>query len=249
MATLAFTVVGFAMNGVLFVITPFLQIVQGNDAQGTGVRMLPMIGAMVVGAVTTDRVAKRFGSKLTIASGFAGTALGMLVLSRVGADSGYGLVALALVIMGLSIAFAMIPSLDAILASVPAGETGAGTALTRAIQNVAASFGVAVMGSILNNAYQSHLLPHLTGLPANVQSAAQASVAVAAAIAHRLPAPVGANLLRAADEAYAQGMGDVMLVTAAMTLVCAVAMALLLPSRASRTDKAAESTDLEARSA
>src|SRR5258708_40117288 len=103
--------------------------------------------------------------------------------------------------MGLSIAFAMIPSLDAILASVPAGETGAGTALTRAIQNVAASFGVAVMGSILNNAYQSHLLPHLTRLPANVQSAAQANVAVAAALAHRPPPPGGANLLRAADEA------------------------------------------------
>lgn len=249
MATLAFTVVGFAMNGVLFVLTPFLQIVQGNDAQGTGIRLLPMIGAMVVGAVTTDRVAKRFGSKATIATGFVGTAVGMLVLSRVGADSGYGLVALALAIMGLSIAFAMIPSLDAILGSVPAGETGAGTALTRAIQNVAASFGVAVMGSILNNAYQSHLLPYLTGLPANVQSAAQASVAVAAAIAHRLPAPIGANLLRAADQAYAQGVSDVMLITATMTLVCAVAMALLLPSRAAIPEQAAASHDVSVESA
>src|SRR5258708_33237643 len=90
MATLAFTVVGFAMHGVLFVITPFLQIVQGNDAQGTGARMLPMIGPMVAAAVSTDRVAKRFGSKCAIASGFAGTAVGMLVLSRVVADRGYG---------------------------------------------------------------------------------------------------------------------------------------------------------------
>src|SRR2546427_10672524 len=35
-ATVAFTIVGFAMTGVLFILSPFLQIVQGNDAQGTG---------------------------------------------------------------------------------------------------------------------------------------------------------------------------------------------------------------------
>ena len=249
LATLAFTVVGFAMTGVMFVLTPYLQVVQGNDAQGTGLRLLPMIGSMIVGAVSTDWLAKRLGSKVMIASGFVGTAGGMFVLSRVGADSGYGLVALALGMIGISIAFAMIPSLDAILATLPAGETGAGSALTRAIQNVAASFGVAVMGSLLNSQYQSHLLPHLAGLPANVQTAAQASVAVAAAVAHRLPAPIGANLLRAADEAYAQGMGDVMLVTAGMALVCALTMALLLPAQASRREEAAESADLEVRSA
>jgi hypothetical protein len=223
--------------------------VQGNDAQGTGLRLLPMIASMMVGAVTTDWLAKRVGSKVMIASGFAGTAIAMFLLSRVGADSGYGPVALALGVMGISIAFAMIPSLDAILSTLPAGETGAGSALTRAIQNVAASLGVAVMGSILNSAYQSHLLPHLAGLPANIQSAAQSSVAVAAAIAHRLPGPTGADLLRAANEAYAQGMGDVMLVTAAMAVVCALTMVVLLPSSAYGRAKPVESVDVRAESA
>jgi EmrB/QacA subfamily drug resistance transporter len=249
LGTLAFTVVGFCMTGVMFVLTPYLQIVQGNDAQGTGLRLLPMIASMMVGAVTTDWLVKRVGSKVMIAAGFVGTAAAMLLLSRVGAGSGYGPVALALAVMGMSIAFAMIPSLDAILGSLPAGETGAGSALTRAIQNVAASFGVAVMGSILNSAYQTHLLPHLTGLPANVQAAAQTSVAVAAAVAHRLPGPIGASLLRAADEAYAQGMGDVMLVTAGMTLVCALTMAVLLPSSAYGRAKPAESVDVQAETA
>jgi hypothetical protein len=204
---------------------------------------------MIVGAVSTDWLAKRVGSKVMIAGGFVGTAVGMFLLSRVGADSGYGPVALALAVMGISIAFAMIPSLDAILATLPAGETGAGSALTRAIQNVAASFGVAVMGSILNSAYQSHLLPQLVGLPANVQAGAQSSVAVAAAIAHRLPAPMGANLLRAANEAYAQGMADVMMVTAGVALACALTMAVLLPSSAYGRAKPAESVDVRAESA
>jgi hypothetical protein len=134
-------------------------------------------------------------------------------------------------VIGLSIAFTMIPSLDAILGSLPAGETGAGSALTRTLQNIGSSFGVAIMGSILNGAYQAGLVGHLTGLPAHVQTAAQSSVAVAAAIARHLPSPLGAQLLRAAQDAYSQGMSEVMLVSAAMMIAGAILMALFLPAR------------------
>jgi len=158
----------------------------------------------------------------------------MLVLSQAGADSGYGIVAVALAITGLSIALAMIPALDAILGSLPAGETGAGSALTRTLQNVGSSFGVAVMGSILNGAYQAAIRGHLDGLPAQVQSAAQSSVAVAAAVARHLPSPLGDRLLRAAQDAYSQGMAEVMLVSAVIMVAGAVLMAIFLPARAPR---------------
>jgi len=166
LSTVAFTIVGFAMTGVLFVLSPYLQVVQHNDAQGTGVRLLPLIAAMMVGAVSSDWLSKRVGAKVMVAGGMLGIAASMLLLSRAGADSGYGLVAIALAAMGLSIAFTMIPALDAILGALPAGQTGAGSALTRAIQNVGASFGVAVMGSVLNSAYQAHLSGQLAGFPA-----------------------------------------------------------------------------------
>jgi hypothetical protein len=130
----------------------------------------------------------------------------------------------------------MIPALDAILGALPAGETGAGSALTRTLQNVGSSFGVAVMGSILNSAYRTGLDGHLAGLPARAQSAAESGVAVAAAIAHQLPPPLGGQLLRAAELAYAQGMSEVMLVTAGFTLAGALLMALFLPARAAGVD-------------
>ncbi len=238
MATVAFTIVGFAMTGVMFVLSPYLQIVQGNDAQGTGLRLLPLIVAMMVGAVCSDWLAARLGAKVMVAAGLAGNAAGMLLLSRAGADSGYALVAIALAVIGVSIALAMIPALDAILGALPAGEIGAGSALTRAIQNVGASFGVAVMGSVLNSAYRSHLGGQLAGLPAAVQAAAETSVAIAAAVATHLPAPVASRLVGAADAAYSQGMSDVLVVTAFLTLAGAVLMALFLPARASRSEPA-----------
>src|SRR5260370_239486 len=67
---------------------------------------------------------------------------------------------------------------------------------------------------------------------AQVRSAEQSSVAVGAAVARPLPSPIGARLLRAAQESYSQGMSEVMLVSAAMMIAGAILMALFLPARA-----------------
>ena len=240
LSTVAFTIVGFAMTGVLFVLSPYLQVVQGNDAQGTGVRLLPLIAAMMVGAGSSAWLSKRLGSKVMVAGGMFGIATGMVILSQAGVDTGFALVAVALAVIGISIAFTMIPALDAILGALPAGETGAGSALTRAIQNVGASLGVAVMGSILNSAYQAHLSGRLDGLPAAARSAAETSVAVAAAVARHLPASLSNQLLRSAETAYSQGMSQVLLVTAGLLVVGALSMALFLPARADHAEPIAE---------
>jgi DHA2 family multidrug resistance protein-like MFS transporter len=134
-------------------------------------------------------------------------------------------------VIGLAIALTMIPALDAILSVLPAGETGAGSALTRAIQNVGSSLGVAVMGSILNSSYQSHLSGQLSGFPGAARSAAETSVAVAASVSRHLPAALGGRLLRLAETAYSQGMSDVLLATAGLLVAGAVLMALFLPAR------------------
>jgi MFS transporter, DHA2 family, multidrug resistance protein len=195
--------------------------------------------------VSSDWLSKRVGAKVMVGGGMLGIAAGMLLLSRAGADSGYGLVGIALAVIGLTIAFTMIPALDAILGALPAGQTGAGSALTRAIQNVGASFGVAVMGSVLNSAYQTHLSGQLADFPAAVRSAAETSVAVAAAAARHLPAPLGDRLMLAANGAYAQGMSDVLIVTAGLLVVGAVLMALFLPARAAQTQHRAHSSATE----
>ena len=236
-ATVTFVIVGFAMTGVMFIISPFLQVVQGNDAQSTGLRLLPLVIAMMAGAIGSDWLNQRLGTRIMVTAGMLGGGASMLLLSRVTVDSGYTLVAIALALMGISIAVAMIPSLDAILGSLPEGETGGGSALTRTLQNVGASLGVAIMGSILNNAYQAHLDGRLSALPAQVQAAAESSVAVAAAIAAHLPGPVGKSVLRVAQDSYVGGMSDVLMITAAMMVAGAVLIAIFMPGRAPRVEE------------
>lgn len=232
----AFATVGFAMTGVMFVVTPYLQVVQHTDAQGTGIRLLPMIAGVMVGALGGERVAARLGTKIAVAAGLLVAGGGLVLLSRAGATTGYAPVAAALGVTGIGIGLAMPAALDAILGALPAAQMGAGNGLTRALQQIGASLGVAVLGSVLNTAYQNGLQGHLGGLPAQAQQAVQGSVAGAGAVAQHLPAALAIPLEHAAFDAYAQGMAAVMLTCAAILVPVAVLVLLLLPARAGRND-------------
>ena len=230
-------IMGFALLGVLFVFTPFLQIVQGNDAQATGMRLLPLIGGIVVGAVGSDRLVKRFGVRAMLVLGLLICAAGMSLLSLVKADSEFGLMAVALPVIGVGNAFAMFTSLNVILGILPKAQTGAGSALTRTLQQLAASFGVAILGNILNNVYRAELAQQLTGLPDRLRDVTEGSVAGAAVIANHLPATLGTHLLLAARDAYSVGMSEVLRVCVGVILVAALLIATLMPERAQAADR------------
>jgi EmrB/QacA subfamily drug resistance transporter len=230
-ATMAFVVTGFGLFGVMFILTPFLQIVLGNDAQATGIRVLPMIGGVILGAGAGNVLAARLGQRVAVSAGLATTAAALVGFSQIGADTSYAPVGAALAVIGLGIGIALPTTLNIILGTLPPAQTGAGSALTRALQQIAATFGVATLGSILNSAYQAQIEPHVTSLPSAAREAALGSIAGAHAVAAHLPAAIRTAVVGAANEAYTQGMSEVVLVSAALVLATAVATAIFLPSR------------------
>jgi EmrB/QacA subfamily drug resistance transporter len=237
-ATMAFVVTGFGLFGVMFILTPYIQIVLGNDAQATGIKLLPLIGGVIVGAIVGNVLAARLGARIGIPVGLAVTAAGLVGFSQIGADSGYGPVAAALAVIGFGMGIALPTSLDVILGTLPPTQTGAGSALTRALQQIAATFGVAILGSILNNAYQTQIGPDIATLPSQVREVALGSLAGAHAIAAHLPPPARVVVVRAANEAYTNGMAEVMLISAGLVLATAIAVAVFLPARISPMDGA-----------
>ena len=230
-STVAFVMTGFALFGVMFILTPYIQIVLGNDAQATGIKLLPMIVAVMAGAGLGNVLAARLGVRVGVSFGLLLTAVGLVIFSRISADTGYSLVAVALAVIGLGLGVALPTTLDIILSVLPAAQTGAGSALTRALQQIAASFGVAILGTVLNNVYHSDLASHVVALPAAARDLAQGSIAGAAAVAAHLPPAVGAPLFRAAKDAYTAGVADVMIVSAVLVVLTAIAIAIFLPSR------------------
>jgi EmrB/QacA subfamily drug resistance transporter/deazaflavin-dependent oxidoreductase (nitroreductase family) len=239
-STVGFVVIGFAMFGVMFVLTPYLQIVQGNDALGTGVRALPLVATLILGAVISDRLTARFGTKVMVSAGLLVTSGGLLLLSRASADSGYTQVAAALMVIGVGMGISMPPAVDAILGAVPSTQTGMGIGVQRTLQQVAAALGVAVLGSILNSIYRGELSGRLAGLPGPARDAALGSVAGAAAVARHVPGPVAGPLLQASHDAYTKGMAEVMLVSAGVLVAGALLIAMFLPARAAPVDRQKE---------
>jgi predicted MFS family arabinose efflux permease len=230
-ATMAFVVTGFGLFGVMFILTPFLQIVEGSDAQATGIKLLPLIGGVILGAGAGNVLAARLGQRVAVSAGLAITAAALVGFSQIGASTTYGPVGAALAVIGLGIGIALPTTLNIILGTLPPTQTGAGSALTRALQQIAATLGVATLGSILNSAYQAQIGPHVASLPSAAREAALGSIAGAHAVAAHLPAPIGMAVVGAANQAYTHGMSEVMLVSAGLVLATAVAIAIFLPSR------------------
>ncbi|HKX11210.1 MAG TPA: MFS transporter, partial [Stellaceae bacterium] len=230
-SVLVSAVMSFALMGTLFVLTPFLQIVQGNDAQATGLRLLPLIGGIVLGAAGSDRLVARLGVRLMLALGLLICGAGLLLMSLAGAGSGYGLMVAALPVIGVGNAFAMFTAINVILDVLPDSQTGVGSALVRTLGQIGSSFGIALMGSLLNNSYRAELTGYVTGLPSHARELAEGSVAGAALIAGHMPEALRAPLLVAANDAYSDGMSVVLRVSAALLFVIACLVATLMPER------------------
>ena len=75
--------------GAIYYATQHLQFVLGYNALSTGVRLLPLAGAVFVGAALTNRLTPRLGMKLVVVLGMALGTAAILLLARVGDGADY----------------------------------------------------------------------------------------------------------------------------------------------------------------
>ncbi|MEU9151013.1 MFS transporter [Streptomyces sp. NPDC048417] len=222
--TLAATLVMFVLSGLLFVLPPYLQAVLGNDAFGTGLRLLPMMGGLLVAARGAEAMVTRFGSRAVIATGLVVLAFAAILGSRTSVDSGYGYTALWLSIAGLGFGFSVVPSMDGALAALPTDRAGSGSGLLMTTRQVGGAIGIALLGSLLASTFRDRL--DVTGLPAPLGHTAGESVVAAHLVAQKAgSAPLAAS----ANAAYVHGMGLVLLVCGVAALVTALLAAAFLP--------------------
>src|SRR5712692_9824158 len=226
---------GLAMIGVLFTMPQFFQGVLGTDAMGSGVRLLPLIAGLVVGAVPADRIARVVGAKITVALGFALLAAGLLLGATTGVGSSGGFIAAWMALVGAGMGLAVATAVSAALSELSQERSGVGSAVMQALQKVGGPFGAAILGSVLISAYQGQL--HLAGLPPAVANVVKESLFGGLAVAQQLGS---APLLASVRTAFVQGM-DVSLVVAAGIAVAGFVLTLIfLPGRAASKAGGAE---------
>ncbi|MEU0108436.1 MFS transporter [Streptomyces sp. NPDC006251] len=236
--SLAGVLVTFGLLGLLFVTPPYLQLVNGYDALGTGLRLLPLIGGLVVGAPAGEKLAARSGYRAPVAAGLLLVAAGLGLGAATETDTGYGFVAGWLALVGLGIGLALSPAMAAVLGALPPERSGSGTAITMTLRQAGGALGVAVLGSLLAQGYTDKLAA--PGLPGPAAEAARDNIAGALAVAERLDLPALADSARTA---YVHGMTLVLIATAAVALLSAALTAVLLPGRpATRAGTPSDST-------
>ncbi|HEU4488666.1 MAG TPA: DHA2 family efflux MFS transporter permease subunit [Actinomycetota bacterium] len=232
----AITLVFFAMFGTFFLLTQYLQTIQGYTPFEAGLRTLPMAATMMLIAPRSARFVERFGVRVVVATGLGVVAAGLLILSTLGAGSGYGILAGSLVILATGMSLSMPPSTTAIMASLPLRKAGVGSAVNDTTRELGGALGVAVLGSILASQFTAGLAGAVGSLPAPLATAASSSLGAALQIADQIGGSSGAQLAAAAKDTFVDAMGVALLVGAAIALLASLIVARLMPSDASSTE-------------
>jgi MFS transporter, DHA2 family, multidrug resistance protein len=225
-------VAGLGMIGLLFTMPQYFQAVRGASSLGSGLRLLPLVAGLIIGALAAAALAKRIGPKLTVALGFvllgAGAALGMA--TRPGSSTAF--VAAWMTILCVGAGLALTAGTAAALSRLSPDRSGIGSAVVQVFQKTAGPLGTAIAGSVLAATYRSRL--HLGGLSPVRAALARQSVYQGVALARQSGSAALAHSVRAA---FVGGIDMSLLFSAGTGVAGAVIALALLPSAGRARDR------------
>ena len=232
----------FCLFGFTFLVTQYFQFVRGYDTLSAGIHTIPFAVGAGVTAPLAARAALKFGTKRIVALGLFNMSLGLLIASRMDADSSYwGHVIIGMVLMANGLSFVTSPSTDAVMGSLPREKAGVGSAVNDISREVGGVLGVAVVGSVFVSLYTPQLVENFAKIPGFVDALnksnpeayqmAQDSVGAAFSIAQQSPAAVRPEVLNAVSDSFVQGFQTASLVGAGMAIVGALFALKYLPAR------------------
>ncbi|GIH15569.1 MFS transporter [Rugosimonospora africana] len=230
----ALAAIFLTVTGQSFYTTFYLQGARGMTALAAGFLSVPGAFGVVIGAPLGARLTRRVG-----VAPVAGTA--MLVFTAChAANLTYGMhtplwrFCVVGALAGTAIGAAVAPTTAAVIGVLPMDRMGAGSAVNNTIRQVGSVLGVAVLGTVLANAYQRAIAPSLSGLPPATRAAAGQSAEATRRVASAVGRP---DLVGTANHAFIHAMHITAGCAAACTLIGA---AILIAAFANRRPAAGD---------
>ena len=230
----ALTLAFFALFGVTFFLTFYLQFARAYTPFEAGLRFIPVAVALAYFAPRSDRLVQRFGGKVVVASALTLIAVAFGAYQYVDVHTNIWVIEAILFGQGTGMANVVAPATNSILSVVPQAKAGAGSAVNNTVRQVGGALGVAVIGSVLAATYGSNLGHAVDRLPARARDIARQSIGATVQVAQHAPPamrPQAQRLLARAGGAYVRSMHDAAWVSAGCALVGAIATAIWLPGR------------------
>jgi MFS family permease len=223
----------FAMFGVSFLLSQYVQFVRGVSVFGVGIRFLPLALGSLIGSNTSPRLMHRFGVRPVLLTGMSLVVAGLACLTALQVDSGYLLNGIAFGCVGLGMGMAVAPASNAVVSVLPEDKVGVGSGLRTMLQWLGGAFGVAIVGSIATAHYRSRVDAAYAGplrtVPVGQRNTISEQIGRAALTAKHLPKDGAARVTSVTDHAFVGGMHLASLVGLVVTVLAVISVAIFMP--------------------
>lgn len=238
--------ISFAIAGVAFFMTLYQQNIHNFSAVRTGLALLPMVVVTMIMSPITGSAINRIGPRRMITFGMTVTGVGVLLFLRSGVHASYLDIVPAFVVMGFGMSFIWAPMTTAVLNSVERDKSGVASAVNGAIREIGTAFGIALLGTMANNAYKSSFRDDATmqSLRASGDGAVLAAIdyvgkgaSEAGHVLEKLPFSAGldpaviAQIRTASASAFIDGMDVAMILGAAAMIVAGIVSYFIVEDR------------------
>ncbi len=223
----------FALFGVVFFLSLYLQRVRGYSPVETGVRTLPLTATLVFAAPLGGILSARLGPRPPLVSGMALLGTGMFGLSRLAWRTDYSDIWPWLLVIGLALGLVQAAATQTILGNAPVRMAGVAGGLQQTALQVGGALGTAVLGAVLSGRVAASLVGKLTDSGVPVLVARQilpyhGYVAQGIAPVSSIMSPaLKASVTRGSFESFAYGL-DVAFIVAGCIAFAAALLALLV---------------------
>ncbi|UFU06394.1 MFS transporter [Ruania halotolerans] len=204
------------VGGTMYLVTQYLQLVEGLTPFVAGLWMGPPALAMLAAAVGAPLIARRVRPGQVMAFTLAVSVLGYLLLASASpGEAGRVVAGFALIYLGLGAIAAL--GTDMVVGVAPASKSGSAAAMSETVQELGVAVGIALLGSLTTAVYSSRMEPLAAAAP-EVAERVSGSLAGALSVADRVPADVVVE----AQEAFTVGVNAASAVAGATIVVATV---------------------------
>jgi EmrB/QacA subfamily drug resistance transporter len=145
----AFALVG-AYWAVMFFQPQYLQDVRDHSPVVSGLMILPVTLPMVFISPFSGRLIARFGARRLMTAGMVCGTAGLLVLTRIGTDSPYGLLLAGYLLFGVALGLVYAPMSTAAMAAMPREKVGIASGVLAMDRVLAGAVALAATGAVFH---------------------------------------------------------------------------------------------------
>jgi DHA2 family multidrug resistance protein-like MFS transporter len=218
----------FALAGVLFFGSQYLQLVLGNGAFDAGLLMLPGMLLSAFTAVAAAWLVRRWTVMQVLSAGLIIAGVGAAMLLALGVDSGPVMFVIGFGLVGAGVGIALTLTSDLVVSSVEPERAGAASAVSETAYELGIALGVAILGSVVMAIFRKGIDTSM--LDADQAHAAQGTLGGAIAEAAYLPGEASSVLVDSAKAAFVDGMHVATGATALVLFICAALVLRMLRS-------------------